>query len=273
MPIEQIPSPAWRVHRPLPTEYLGNMPKIGHPEGISMWSRGCPHGCTFCGNPVFGHQRIRTRPPANVYEDMAALKRLGVEAVFVYDDELVGIHARGHSEWLANVCKEIAPLNMVWKCQGRCSEHLELAELQAMYAAGCRAIMWGVESFSQPVLDAMKKGTTEADIWHTLRLARKAGIGNWLFLMVGNYGEGGAQLAYTEQQLTKAAAEGLVQWRQVTVCTPVLGTPLYEAAKAEGWLKESPETGPQMHQVYNSTPWLSDREMRYWVARLEAAGQ
>jgi len=270
--MSRIPAPAWHSHRPMPTEYMGNQPKIGHPEGISMWSRGCPHMCTFCGNPVFNKQRIRTRPAEHIAAEMAQLKALGVKAVFVYDDELVGVYSQGHPEWLAGVCKEIEPLGLVWKCQGRCSTKLELAELQGMYAAGCRAIMWGVESFSQPVLTAMRKGTTEADIWHTLRTAKQAGIGNWLFMMVGNYAETGTHLAYTEQQLAKATEGGLVQWRQVTVCTPVLGSPLYETAKAEGWLKESPEAGPQMHQVYNATPWLSERELRHWVGRLERAG-
>ena len=66
--------------------------------------------------------------------------------------------------------------------------------------------------------------------------------------------------------------EGLVQYRQVTVCTPVPGTPLYDRAKAEGWLCEPPEGGPQMAQVYNATPWLKEREIKHWKTQLEMAG-
>jgi len=270
MPIEDIPSPLWTKHHPRPREYGGNAPKIGHPEGISMWSRGCPHQCVFCSNPLFKTQRIRYRPPRNVYEDMAELKRLGVRSVFVYDDELVGTNRR-QSEWLKEVCALIAPLGLTWKCQGRCNRRMTSDVLQAMYDAGCRAIMWGVESFSDKVLKAIKKGTTEEDIWHTLRLAREADIGNWIFLMVANYQETVADLRHTEQQMKKAREEGLAQWRQVTVCTPEPGTELWDLAKAEGWLVELQETGPQMAQAYFSTPWLSRREIAHWRNRLYMA--
>lgn len=270
-PIESIPAPLWAKHHPSPIEYGGNMPKIGHPEGIAMWSRGCPGACSFCGSPVFGRQAMRTRPVSRVYEDMAALKGLGVQSVFVYDDELVGLPK--HHAWLEDVCQVIAPLGLTWKAQGRCTVNTQPSTLEAMHAAGCRAIMWGVESLSQPILDAMKKGTRLDDITTTLERSHAAGIGNWLFLMIGNYGETAAHLAETERRLIELARAGFVQWRQVTVCTPVRGTPLYETAKAEGWLIEPPEGGPQMAQVYNATPWLKQREMRYWKARLERAGQ
>lgn len=268
--IDTIPTPAWDAHYPKPTGYGGNLPKIGHPEGIAMWSRGCPHGCWFCGNPVFGHKRVRRRSPERVYEDMAALVGMGVESVFVYDDELPGMP--GGDEWLMEVCEAIAPLKVTWKCQGRCTRKLDRAVLEAMHDAGCRAVMWGVESLSQPVLDAMHKGITVEDVEHTLATAHAAGIGNWVFLMVANYGETVEGLAETEARLGHMVRAGLVQWRQVTVCTPVPGTPLYEAAKAEGWLVEPPEAGPQMAQVYQSTPWLTREEIAAWKRRLEVAG-
>lgn len=272
MPIDDIPSPNWLHHVPLPTEYNGNLPKVGHPEGIAMWSRGCPHNCTFCGNPVFGHSKIRYRSPDNVFKDMKELAMLGVRSVFVYDDELIGAGGK-QNEWLPQVCEKIAPLNLTWKAQGRCSaRNIKTDVLESMAAAGCKGIMWGVESFSNRVLADMKKGTTEEDIWHTLLAAKNAGIGNWVFLMVGNYGETSKDLAHTEAQLQRATAAGLVQWRQVTVCTPVPGTELHRRASEEGWLVEAPESGPQMNQTYARTPWLSKREMRHWKARLEGAG-
>jgi radical SAM superfamily enzyme YgiQ (UPF0313 family) len=271
LPIDEIPGPDWAHHSPKPTEYYGNLPKIGHPEGIAMWSRGCPHSCIFCANPVYAQTRIRFRPPRRIWADMAVLKDGGVKSVFVYDDELVG-QGRAQSKWLIDVCEQVADQRLTWKCQGRCSERLTRDVLEAMYAAGCRAIMWGVESFSDKVLAAINKGTTEADIWHTLRLAHSVGIKNWLFLMVGNYGETPQDLQHTERQLLKALDEDLAQWRQVTVCSPVRGTELYRRAFVEGWLVEQPETGPQMAQAYAPTPWLSAREIRYWKAKLEQAG-
>jgi len=271
LPIEYVPAPLWSKHTPQPTQYGGNEPNIGRPEGIAMWSRGCPHNCIFCGNPVFGHQKIRRAPPENVRRDMLQLKELGCKTAFVYDDELVGVGGKHHA-WLRGACEAVADLGLTWKCQGRVSSRwVDADTLGSMAAAGCRAIMWGVESFSDEVLGALRKGTSERDIWDTLRVARDAGIGNWLFLMVGNYQESAKELAYTEKQITKAVAEGLVQWRQVTVCTPIAGTELYSKAKEDGWLVEAPQTGPQMAQDYASTPWLSQREIKHWRQRLLSA--
>ena len=268
--IDEIPSPLWKKHLPRPVTYLGNQPKIGHPEGISMWSRGCPHGCVMCANPVFGGRKTRHRPAENIREDMQALRALGARSAFVYDDQLVTGNGR-QGDWLRGVCEQLAPLRMTWKCQGRCSEKMELETLKAMRAAGCRAIMWGIESFSDGVLENLRKDTTEADIWHSLRLAKQAGIGNWAFLMVGNYGETAADLEYTEKQLARAQREGLVQWRQVTVCTPYPGSKLWSMAEAEGWLVEPPEVGPQMGHVYAPTPWLTKKQIAFWKRRLEMA--
>ena len=228
--------------------------------------------CIFCGNPVFGHQRIRMRSPELVYQDMAALKDMGARSVFVYDDELIGMGGR-QNDWLLDVCERIAPLGLTWKAQGRCSEKNVTPDvLRAMHKAGCRAIMWGIESFSGRVLGAIRKGTTEADIWHTLEASRAAGIGNWAFLMVGNYTETAADLAHTERRLTEAVERDLVQWRQVTICSPVPGTELHRLAVDEGWYVPQPDSGPQMGRVYASTPWLSERDLARWQTRLEGAG-
>ena len=271
LPIADVPGPLWAKHNPQPTYYMGNLPNVGKPEGIAMWSRGCPHNCIFCANPVFGHQRIRFRPPDKIAADMLALAELGVQSVFVYDDELVGMGGK-QDEWLLSVCEAIKPLGLTWKCQGRCNKGLSAGLLRAMYDAGCRAIMWGVESFNDKVLKDIRKGITQEDIWYTLSISCEVGIGNWVFLMVGNYGESAADLGVTYTRLAKAVQDGLVQWRQVTVCTPVVGTELYDRAKAEGWLVEQPEAGPQMAQAYAPTPWLSTREMKLWRQRLLEVG-
>jgi radical SAM superfamily enzyme YgiQ (UPF0313 family) len=270
LPIEQIPAPDWAHHNPPPSAYQGNAPHIGLPEGISMWSRGCPHSCIFCGNVVFGQQRIRYRPAANVAAEMADLKARRIKAVFVYDDELLGLPAP--AGWWQDIAEQVGPLGLVWKGQGRCSErHITPEVLRLAQQSGGRVIMWGVESFSQRVLDANRKGLTLADIWTTLRRAKEAGLRNWLFTMVGMYEEGEADAALTAEGLRQAYNEGLVDYRQTTVCTTLPGTELERRARAEGWYVPTPESGPQMQQVYQSTPWLSAERIAYWQRRYAEA--
>jgi radical SAM superfamily enzyme YgiQ (UPF0313 family) len=136
-----------------------------------------------------------------------------------------------------------------------------------LYRAGCRVVMWGVESFSQAVLDANQKGTSTEDIWHSLRTARAAGIQNWVFSMVGMYGETDADAALTAEGLKKGYEEGLIDYRQTTVTTVMPGTELHRKAVAEGWYVPAPECGPQMQSAYTSTPWLSAERIAYWQRR------
>ena len=133
--------------------------------------------------------------------------------------------------------------------------------------AGCKVIFWGLESFSESVLRAIKKRITEQDIWHTLRVSHEAGIENAVFTMVGNYKETVADLEYTYNKLKQAHKDGLIQYRQTTVCTGMPGTPLEKIMKDEGWWVEPPDYGPQMAQVYQPTPWLTMEEIKYWASK------
>lgn len=269
-PIEQIPAPLWRAHRPgIGTVYTGNEPHTGYPEWISMWARGCPHRCTFCSNVVFGGQAIRRRPVEAIHDELAELQRAGIRSVFVYDDELVGLPGH-HNEWLIAVCDAVASLGLALKTQGRCSERANTPEvLAAMRHGGFRFVQWGVESFSQRVLDAMRKDTTEEDIWWTLERAHAAGLNNGVFLMVANSGETEADLAHTEESLRKAYARDLIQWAQVTVCLPMPGTPLYAQAVAEGWYREPPNEF--MNGAWMDTQTMTAKQITSWRERLYRA--
>jgi radical SAM superfamily enzyme YgiQ (UPF0313 family) len=267
--IAAIPAPDWSHFRPIISSYESNLRLLLPNPGISMWSRGCPWHCIFCSNIVFGGRPTRYRPAENVAAEMTRLKELGCRNVYVYDDELVGM--KQPDGWMSDIADRIAPLGLRWITQGRCSKkHITPELMRDCKRAGCHTIFWGVESFSQRILDAIKKGITPDDIWHTLRTAREAGINNAVFTMIGNYQETDADLELTMLGLKAAYDEGLVQMRQTTICTPMAGTKLAEYAKAEGWYSEAPDFGPQMLQ-HAPTPWLPVERMRYWQERINEA--
>lgn len=270
MPIDQIPIPDLKHFAPDITTYLGNMAILRPNPGISMWTRGCPYRCIFCSNLVFGGTPTRYRPPEIIGEEMALLKKRGCQNIFVYDDELVG--TRMPPGWMKEIAERIEPLGLRWVTQGRCSKKYVTPELMRdVKRAGCRAVFWGLESFSEKVLKAVKKHTSEEDIWHTLRIAREAGIENGVFTMIGNYQETEDDLAYTAEALHRAFEEGLIQYRQTTVCTAMPGTELERIQRAEGWYTEAPNGGRQMLQVFASTPWLSAEQIVKWQAKFMEA--
>ena len=236
-----------------------------------MWTRGCPYNCIFCSDIVFGHQATRYRPPANIEVEMADLKRRGCKNIFVYDDELVG--GKMPDDWMADIADRVGPMGFSWVTQGRCSrKNITLKLMRDLKRAGCRAVFWGVESFSLKILKAIRKATKPEDIWHTLRTAHEADIENGIFTMVGNYQETEADLQITVDEMGKAYNEGLIQYRQTTVCTPMPGTELARLAQAEGWYVEAPNGGRQTMQVTgNGTLWLSRAQIEKWQRKFEEA--
>lgn len=268
MPINELPMPDWDHHEPEISTYSGNMAILRPNTGISMWTRGCPYNCIFCSNLIFGGQPTRCRPPANIGAEMADLKARGCRHVYVYDDELVG--TKLPPRWMHDIADRIEPLRLTWVTQGRCSKRYITAELlQDMKRAGCRAVFWGIESFSQRVLDTVKKHLDVDDIWYTLRLAKEAGIENGVFTMIGNYGETPDDLEVTAEALGRAYREGLVDYRQTTACTPMPGTELARMAQTEGWYVDPPHGGRSMMYEYNATPWLSVAEINAWMRRFD----
>jgi anaerobic magnesium-protoporphyrin IX monomethyl ester cyclase len=230
-----------------------------------MWSRGCPYDCYFCGDTVFNKQRKRWRPVENIRAELADLQRLyGVRSVFVYDDEMVGVKMQ--DGWLTALADAIGPLGLTYKTQGRCSERWVTDEVcQDLYRSGCRVVMWGCESFSPKVLKRIGKGTTIADNWHTLRAAKRAGLKNWVFSMVGQLEETDEDCAMTADALGRAYREGLIDYRQTTVQTAVPGTELWDVQHRDGWFVEPPVHGGQMAQVYQDTPWLAADRIVHWL--------
>jgi radical SAM superfamily enzyme YgiQ (UPF0313 family) len=271
MDIKDLPGPDWTHHNPQPNTYTGNMSILRTNPAITMWTRGCPYSCIFCGNKIFGKHTTRYRPVDNIVAEMADLKKRGCENIFVYDDELIG--TKMPEGWMKEIADRVGPMGFRWVTQGRCSQKYITRELlEDAKRAGCRSVFWGVESFSQPVLDAMHKHITEADIWYTLRLAKSVGLENGIFTMIGNYKETEADLAYTCNRIKEAYDEGLLDYRQTTVCTAMPGTELYDIQVADGTYIEAPTHGSMMQQIYAQTPYLTEQRIGYWYKKFYETG-
>ncbi len=253
--------PLWERHRPYPWQYPGHPHPLAWPEAISMFTRGCPHHCTFCSNVIWNNQRVRRREVDDAVDELEWLKEHGVKAVFEYSDEIVDA---SNLPYLVSVLQRVEGL--VYRTQGRCdldSTHKVL--LTEARARGLKRVMWGVESFSDTVLAAMNKHLTREAIVRTLELSHQAGVENFAFLMAGMPEETPDEAATTREYLRLMLDRGLVQKVQVTPCTPMPGTEFYEQAKRDGWLFEG---DPFQFSVAGGTPWMSQAEIAQQVQRL-----
>lgn len=71
--------------------------------------------------------------------------------------------------------------------------------------SGCNRMMLGIESASQKVLNAMKKGARAVDIDYTLEQCSKVGIDTVMMMLIGYPGEGEEQFQETLDMFTRNA--------------------------------------------------------------------
>ena len=96
----------------------------------------------------------------------------------------------GYKKWTIELCNLLIKenLKLIWTCQTR-ADKVDLDLLKLMKKAGCRSILYGVESLDQEALDKIKKDIKESNIEKALILTKKQGIETRCSLMIGLPGE------------------------------------------------------------------------------------
>lgn len=218
--LDELAAPSRDLLEPAITDYIGNAPRHSSPETVTLWSRGCPHNCLFCSNPIYKGQKTRFRSPENIVSELKYLQTLGIREIFVYDDELIGM-SPAQNDWMKRICELIEQerIEMSFKCQARCSPFISKETLETMRKAGFRTIMWGCESGSENVLRAIRKGTTTDMIKASITKCKEAGIEAWMFLMIGNPTETVKDAKMTLEMVRECKPDFV----QVTYATPFAG--------------------------------------------------
>ncbi|UCE29505.1 MAG: radical SAM protein [Candidatus Bathyarchaeota archaeon] len=194
-------------------------------------SRGCPYQCVFCLWPrtMYG-RKFRKRSMANVVDEVQhVVEDCGVDEIYFDDDCLTLDRNR-----LLQICEEIVRrhVKVKWMCQARV-DNADDEVLKAMKQAGCHYIKYGVESGSQEMLDAMKKGITLDKVRRAFKLTRKAGIKTQAFFLLGLPWE----TPETVTETIEFAKEIKPDSAQFAVVVPHPGTELYDLCLERGWLR------------------------------------
>jgi radical SAM superfamily enzyme YgiQ (UPF0313 family) len=136
--------------------------------------------------------------------------------------------------------------------------------LEAMKAANCGYILFGVESGSPKMLRKMKKGITLDKVRKAFALTKEVGIKTQAFFLFGMPGE----THETVQETIEFAKELNASSTQFAVAIPHPGTALYEECKANGWLTSEVWADYTSEASLIETPWLSATEVE--EARIRA---
>ncbi len=183
-----------RVNRPFAKEELNALPTPDFdgfpldlylsPERVLpvMGSRGCYwERCAFCSIP-FDHMDFHVRYAENVVNDVKNLQNKYGCDFFFFTDEALPIN---FLKTFANKLVE-QKVNVQWTGELKFEKSLlKDNRMEMLYRSGCRKLIFGLESYNQRVLDAMKKGVKLEWVDETVEQCLRIGIAMHFYLICG----------------------------------------------------------------------------------------
>jgi len=242
---------------PFPARQLWPMERFREYEDILYLatSRGCVYWCEFCATVRMHGRKYRMRSPKNVVDELEFLhKTYGISKFTFCDDAFTVDQPRTEA-----LCNEILSrgLKIEWNCGTRV-DMLTRELLVKMKDAGCISVWFGVESGTQQVLDAMKKGITPELTIKVLGWVRELNMKPIPNVILGFPGETKENAWKTIKFVEKIAPDAVGFYN---VATPFPGTPMYDMVKEKGWLRVTDFDMYDTTKPIFETPQLSMKDL------------
>ena len=220
--LDSLPWPAYKFFDLEKYRYLG---KLIFPI---MARRGCTGNCAYCLASKMSGRLVRKRSPKNVVDEMEWLQdELGADACTFHDPTFTF-----DKKWAWEICDEIdsKKIKIPWDCSTRV-DCVSKPILAKMKQANCQIVGLGVESNSQKILNAMRKGTTTQQNERAVKMAKEVGLPFGLFFIIGYPGETDETLKETLDFIRRAEPDDVF----ISLASPYPKTELYETVKENGW--------------------------------------
>jgi radical SAM superfamily enzyme YgiQ (UPF0313 family) len=249
--LDLLAFPAWHL-MPLKKYRILLFARMATREIFILGSRGCPYQCSFCSLIIQGNQR-RTRSPQNICDEIElAVTKYHIKA-FHFIDALFPLTQK---EGIL-VCKEIIRRNLhkqiIWVTETRI-DAIDDELLTYMYRAGCRRILYGIESGTQKNLDNIQKRIEKQKIIQTIRSTKKHKISAVGLFMIGLPEETEQDIEETIRFSLKLDLDGA----KFAVFVPYPGTKAFQNLKEKG--KLNPENIHNWN-AYTTNPTLKNKPL------------
>ena len=242
---------------PFPARHLWPMEKLRETEDILYLatSRGCVYWCEFCTTVRMHGRKYRIRTPKNVVDELEFLHKTYNVSNFTFCDDAFTVDQTRTEE----LCRDILSrgLKIKWNCGTRV-DMLTKELLVKMKEAGCISVWFGVESGSQQVLDAMKKGISPELTTKVFGWVREVGLKPVPNVILGFPGETKKSAWETIKFIEKISPDDVGFYN---VATPFPGTPMYDLVVEKGWLRVADFDRYDTTTPIFETPWLSMKEL------------
>ncbi len=240
---------------PLPARDLDDKreyynPKLSYRRStIVMASRGCANRCYFCvPNSISWARELewkkshRLKPPVtmrsakSIIGEIAAVKRAGYKEFSFIDDQFVIGRQRA-----IDIMRGIKKYHLSFGMLARCDRLLDEVLVESMAQAGCRYVDLGVESFSQKILDDIRKDLKTSSIYRSIHLLKKYHIEPKLNIMLGT---SPLENENTIRHTINETLELPVNYCMYSIATPYEGTEFAQLAKKNKWIKKKKAINP-----------------------------
>lgn len=242
---------------PFPARHLWPMDKLRETEDVLYLatSRGCVYWCEFCTTVRMHGRKYRIRSPKSVVDELEFLHKTYNVVNFTFCDDAFTVDQTRTEE----LCKDIVSrgLKIKWNCGTRV-DMLTKELLVKMKEAGCISVWFGVESGSQQVLDAMKKGITPELTVKVFGWVREVGLKPVPNVILGFPGETKESAWKTIKFVEKINPDDVGFYN---VATPFPGTPMYDQVVQNGWLRITDFDRYDTTTPIFETPWLSMKDL------------
>ncbi len=195
----------------------------GEPMTTMMTSRGCPYACTYCFKGLFGRRYITT-PNERIIAEMDAINaRYGITHFYFVDDLFV-VNVNSLLEFTEAMIKHKA--NYRWQCLARV-DRLQREHYQAMAAAGCSKVHYGIETGDPEVMVRVDKEATLDEVRNAVKWCDESGMMAKGYFMIGLPGD----TEESVQRTISLACELPLHEAMFSLTTPFPGTGLWNDIK------------------------------------------
>jgi radical SAM superfamily enzyme YgiQ (UPF0313 family) len=198
-------------------------------------SRGCPWRCAFCAGSILLTRRYKQKPVERVLEEVDAVRDLWRRPFIEFADD----NAFVNRAWWRRLLPQLARRRVKWFAETDVSVAEDEGLLAEMRAAGCAQVLIGFESPVAAGLDGVElrrnwKLRREPLYRDAVRRIQSHGVRVNACFVVGLDGHTPQVFDDVYRFVEEVAPYDV----QVTVPTPLPGTPLYRQLKSQGRLLE-----------------------------------
>ena len=195
--------------------------------GHIITGRGCPFSCAYCASPRLWQGTVRFRSISNVISELEYLQTNYNPPLIHFADDTFTLNKHRAKE----ICRQIVNrrLEIRWVCDTS-ADCLDKELVILMKNAGCTRIKIGVESGSDKILKAMRKGVTREKIRKAVGLIKEHELPLTIYLMTGFPGETNEDL----QQTIELARELDAEYYSLGIVAPYYGTEIWNDLEKSG---------------------------------------